>query len=72
LHPPECGVGMLTVLVYVFVLYCKLYDVYVIVMQAPVSSGVQQQVAKGHVVCCDHFAHESRELLWPIRSICCP
>jgi len=25
-------------------------------MQAPVAAGVQQQVAKGHVVCCDHFA----------------
>ena len=43
-------------LVDVFVFSFKLYDVYVIVMQAPVASGVQQQVAKGHVVCCDHFA----------------
>jgi hypothetical protein len=43
-------------LVDVFVFCCKLYDVYVIVMQAPVSSSVQQQVAKGHVVCCGHFA----------------
>jgi len=25
-------------------------------MQAPVASAVQQQVAKGHVACCDHFA----------------
>lgn len=40
---------------------CTLYDVYVIVMQPPVASGVQQQVAKGHV-CCDHFAPISREL----------
>jgi hypothetical protein len=49
-------------LVDVFVFCCKLYDVYVIVMQASVASGVQQQVAKGHVVCCDHFAPVSREL----------
>jgi len=42
-------------LVDVFVFSFKLYDVYMIVMQAPVASGVQQQVAKGHV-CCDHFA----------------
>jgi len=42
-------------LVDVFEFCCKLCDVYVIVMQAPVASGVQQQAAKGHV-CCDHFA----------------
>jgi hypothetical protein len=43
-------------------LFFKLYDVYVTFIQVPVASGLQQQVAKAHVVCCDHLALVSRKL----------